>query len=133
MKADIYIIYLRCAKNEPCKCFQVGDEFIVFHSSEVDLVVFTAVDPVKCYEDVFEEPSTLASCSRISDVNVLGDDPESQIWFTFLNKDVVDMYNKAANKSRKDLAVIFLDDHNWHLKSYDHNQRGIVKLYCAEC
>lgn len=133
MKADVYIIYLQCAKNKPCICFQVGDVFIVFHSSESDLVVFTIVDPINCYEDAIEEPFALASCSRISDINVLGDDPESQMQSILLSKDVVDIYNKVTNKSRKDLAIIFLDDHNGHLKSYNHNQCGIIKLYCTEC
>jgi hypothetical protein len=42
-------------------------------------------------------------------------------------------YLLAKEKFRKDLELIIVKDHQWHLRSLDQNFVGVVKLYCVEC
>jgi hypothetical protein len=40
---------------------------------------------------------------------------------------------KKAEKMKKELAQIDLQDHVWHLKSWDEKDIHVMKLYCVLC
>lgn len=50
-----------------------------------------------------------------------------------LPNEVMDRYLERAKKLRAELKRVALNDHEWWLKSFDLNGRGVVKLWCAEC
>jgi hypothetical protein len=50
-----------------------------------------------------------------------------------LPKEVEEKSMKTAEKLRKILIQIDLQDHLWHLRSWDDNGVPMVKLYCGEC
>ena len=41
-------------------------------------------------------------------------------------------YLLTKEKLRKDLKLIILEDHQWHLRSSGLNFVGVVKVYCVE-
>ena len=52
---------------------------------------------------------------------------------TLLPKEVLNKYLIAILKLKKELALIDLEDHSWHLKSWDLNDVAVMKLFCREC
>ena len=52
---------------------------------------------------------------------------------TLVSAKVITRYLLAKEKFRKDLKLITVEDHQWHLRSLDHNFVGVLKVYCVEC
>ena len=52
---------------------------------------------------------------------------------TMLPADVFAKYTDSVTKLKSKLAALDLEDHEWHLKSYDLNGIGIVQLFYREC
>jgi hypothetical protein len=52
---------------------------------------------------------------------------------TLISNDVCQAYLKAEEKLRDRLRAICLADHEWCVKSWDHNGVGVVKVLCIEC
>ena len=50
-----------------------------------------------------------------------------------MTTEIIAMYNEGAEKLRKVLKDVSLEDHDWCLKSYDNHGKGIVIIYCLEC
>jgi hypothetical protein len=109
----------------------MGDIFVVFDTLEPELPDANEVDSLLLSKETTDLPSDPTSDSRISDTG--GDESKIALKSTLVPKEVLEIYHKAAKKLRKDLAAISLEVHEWYLKSYDHNEDGIVKIYCMEC
>jgi hypothetical protein len=69
--------------------------------------------------------------SRVSGNTELGS--MNDLKLTLLPKEVLDKYFTSISKLRRELALIDLEDHSWHLKSWNLNDVAVVKLFCGEC
>ena len=56
-------------------------------------------------------------------------DPKS----TLVSIEVMFRYILAKEKLRKYVKLITLKDHQWHLRSLNHNFVGVVNKHCMEC
>ena len=68
------------------------------------------------------------SHSRVS-----GSSEECLLQSQIVTTEVMAMYIEGKEKLRKTLKDIFLEDHEWDLKSYDCHGKPIVVLDCREC
>ena len=127
IKLDVQVIRVQ---GDTLKCRRVGDAFVVFYSLELELSEANEVDSPLLLKEIADLPSNPMSDSRISDMG--GDESKIALKSTLVPKEVLEMYHKAAKKLRKDLAAISREGHEWYLKSYDHNEVGIVKIYSVE-
>ena len=69
----------------------------------------------------------LVACSWISETN-----EESLLQLEIVSKEVMALYIEEKLKFRKVMTNLFLEDHNWCLKSYDSHSKAIVILHCLE-
>lgn len=77
-----------------------------------------------------------AASSRVSvSAGIEGDDTGSEpmLQSVLISKEVLGWYQSGEEKLRKDLANVSLEDHIWHLKTWDQHKVAVVKLHCAEC
>jgi hypothetical protein len=126
----------------------VGDEVYVVRESEFELRDtkrrrLEAIGETEVLED------TLQPDAEILDVPAISGDPqppqgsrvsdsgsdicENDLKSIILPAEVKAKYLQAAKKLKKELESISLEDHNWHLKSWDSNGVAVVKLWCGEC
>jgi hypothetical protein len=59
--------------------------------------------------------------------------PEIWLQSTLISAEVMDKYILEEENLRRKLKGISLEDHDWKLKSFDHNGVGVVKIYCLDC
>ena len=59
--------------------------------------------------------------------------PEIWLQSTLISAEIMDKYILEEENLRRKLKGISLEDHDWKLKSFDHNGVGVVKIYCLEC
>jgi hypothetical protein len=52
---------------------------------------------------------------------------------TLVSAEVIARHLLAEEKLRKDLKLITMKDHQWHLRSLNHNFVGVVKVNRVEC
>jgi hypothetical protein len=52
---------------------------------------------------------------------------------TLISADVLTKYSDFVTKLKSVLAALDLEDHAWHLESYDFNGVGVVQLLCGKC
>lgn len=45
----------------------------------------------------------------------------------------MDKYLEHADKLKRHLATILLDDHLWYLKSWDVKDKVVIKIHFGEC
>lgn len=57
----------------------------------------------------------------------------SNLESTQVSDEVMEKFKSQVLKLQKELLEMDFDDHLWHLKSYDQNDVGVVKLHCGEC
>jgi hypothetical protein len=91
----------------------------------IDVSEFCAqdVEPVETKHGVSDEiPST--GSSRVS--NQETDEAEDHLRSTIISTDVIDKYKDGVAKLKSELAALDLEDHLWHLESYDFNGVGVV-------
>jgi hypothetical protein len=72
-----------------------------------------------------------SGASRVSDEE--GEVPENRLLSTLIPPDVMAKYMDGVVKLKSELAALNMDDHLWHLLSFDHNGVGIVQLFCGDC
>jgi hypothetical protein len=80
---------------------------------------------------VFGDLTLPTDSSRVSGNAELGS--MNDLKSTLLPKEVLDKYLIVVSKLKRELALIDLEDHSWHLKSWDLNDVAVVKLFCGEC
>ena len=59
--------------------------------------------------------------------------PEIWLQSTLISAEIMDKYILEEENLRRKLKGISLEDHDWKLKSFDHNGVGVVKIYCLKC
>ena len=57
----------------------------------------------------------------------------SDLKSTLVSAKVIPRYLLTKEKLRKDLKLITLENHQWHLRSSDHTFVGVIKVKCVEC
>ena len=63
----------------------------------------------------------------------IGVEEPNHLTSTLLSDEVMKKYNGVVPKLKKDLENVDMADHDWHLKTYDLNSVGVMKIHCCEC
>jgi hypothetical protein len=81
------------------------------------------VEPAEAEHGASDEiPPTRSS--RVS--NQETDEAEDHLLSTIISTDWIDKYKDGVAKLKSELAALDLEDHLWHLESYDFNGVGVV-------
>jgi hypothetical protein len=116
-----------------CKRPRVGD--ILYGGESVgtaEEVLAQDAHPVlpSTTEPVRGDPASSSRVSRSEEPSVMEGSPMRS---TLVPADVLQWYNKAKERLRKDLKEMSMEDHDWSLQSWDQGGLGVIKLYCGEC
>ena len=108
------------------RCDEVGG------SGSNNLTASLQVEPPEFPNQEFndEDPIPEAASQEGSDFEI---GSEIYLLSTLISIDVMEKYNAAVVKLRKELESMDFADHLWNLKSYDLIGVPIVKILCGEC
>jgi hypothetical protein len=101
--------------------------------------VSTKIDSVSPLSEPSVDVPEFPDFPSPDDVHVMGNREtidttgELLLQSTLINNDVRQAYLKAEEKLRDHLRAICLADHEWCVKSWDHNGVGVVKVFYTEC
>jgi hypothetical protein len=84
-------------------------------------------------EEVHILPNSVPPLGESRESSTIKESAKDDFASTLVLMEVMDKYIGDAEKLRKELKHISLDDHTWTLHSRDSNGVGVVHLWCGEC
>ena len=131
IQSTIYVIPVLEETDSSCKRRQVGINSFV-QGEVVPVSVDIEAGDVNSIEEEVQGLDGIGSLMH-SDPTAAPQELGSALNSTLITTEAMERYLQWEAKLRKDLLVVSMEDHAWHLKSWDHNGVGILKLCYGEC
>ena len=128
---QVYVIYFHKGGIEANKSRRFEDSRVIVSSAKVAVAMPEQVEVLEVGGE--DAAGLLVGSSRVSGNADSIDVGSNPLKSELLSNDVMDRYLERAKKMWVELKQIAIDDHEWWLKSFDLNSRGVVKLWCTEC
>lgn len=133
IQGDVYVIQSAAENGGNVKRRKLGDGSYVVDSEDVGQTVQIEEEATPVFEYINDDGVSEAidrnASSRVSGLS----EEDADLKATLIPTEVMDYYRKQEEKLRVTMKRMCLEDHQWGLRSWDHNGLGIVKLHCKEC
>ena len=130
--SDVYVLPLTNPNLESIKCMCVVNLYYVVGSQQtLECIAKEAEIQYLSPLDDFDQSLLPYDVSRVSGEGIVH--VASDMKSTLVSTEVMARYLLAKEKLKKNLKLKTLEDHQWHLRSLDHNSVGVVKVCCVEC
>ena len=128
----VHVIRLEEGKSDSTKRQRLANGSFTVTTMDAILVV-EELESIEVEVEEEDPTGPAVGSSRVSGDIEFAEVNNNPLKSLLLSNEVMDRYLERAKKLKAELKRVAMDDHDWCLKTFDLNGKGVVKLWCGEC